>query len=120
MSKPGPTHYRRATHLLRYLKKTKDLGLRFTKVKEKQRNVLIDYADDDYAGCVDSRRCTTGFFFMLNGGPPVALQAAKHRGNVDNGGCVQPFNVRESSCVPQRTPESHDLRAEGAHYDLSG
>ena len=69
MSKPGPTHYRRATHLLRYLKKTKDLGLRFTKVKEKQRNVLIGYADADYAGCVDSRRSTTGFFFMLNGGP---------------------------------------------------
>ena len=68
MSKPGPTHYRRALHVLRYLKGTVDLGIKYGGGSG-PRNVLTAYCDADYAGCVDSRRSTSGFVFLLNGGP---------------------------------------------------
>ena len=29
---------------------------------------VIDYSDSDFAGCVDSRRSTSGYIFMLAGG----------------------------------------------------
>ena len=69
MSKPGPTHYRRALHILRYLKQTVDLGIRYGGAEVVQKNVLTAFCDADYAGCVDSRKSTSGYVFHLNGGP---------------------------------------------------
>ena len=69
MSNPGPTHYTRAIYLLRYLKQTKHLGLKYTRNCGKNANVLTAYCDSDFAGCIDTRRSTSGYVFQLNGGP---------------------------------------------------
>lgn len=77
-------------HLLRYLKGTSDLGLRFSKPKNSgpmdRPNVLWGFVDSDWAGCPDSRRSTSGYALMLNGAavswkskrqPVVALSTAE-------------------------------------------
>jgi hypothetical protein len=67
MADPGPKHYRQALHLLRYLKGTMDLGVRYS--KGGVANVLTAFTDADYAGCPDTRRSTSGYVCFLNNGP---------------------------------------------------
>ena len=67
MANPGPKHYRRALHLLRYLKGTMDLGVRYS--KEGVTNVLTAFTDADYAGCPDTRKSTSGYVCFVNNGP---------------------------------------------------
>jgi len=71
VSAPAQSHYDAAKHLLRYLKGTRDLGLKYSKVStmscESRPNILWGYVDSDWAGCPDSRRSTSGFVLMLNG-----------------------------------------------------
>jgi len=47
-------------------KGTKDLGIHY---KRNGTNLLLGYADADYAGDKDTRRSTSGLLFKLNGGP---------------------------------------------------
>lgn len=68
LANPTATHMRVAKRVLRYLRGTLNLGLVYRKTNM-QHNVLVGYADADWAGCVDTRRSTTGWFFRLNGGP---------------------------------------------------
>jgi hypothetical protein len=90
VSAPGQNHMQAVKHLLRYLKGTSDLGLRFSKPKNSgpmdRPNVLWGFVDSDWAGCPDSRRSTSGYALMLNGAavswkskrqPVVALSTAE-------------------------------------------
>jgi hypothetical protein len=56
-----------AKRVLRYLKGTKEMGLKFTRPADGSRNLLWGYVDSDWAGCVDTRKSTTGYVLMLNG-----------------------------------------------------
>ncbi len=71
VSAPGQNHMQAVKHLLRYLKGTSDLGLRYSKPKNcgqvDRPNVLWGFVDSDWAGCPDSRRSTSGYALMLNG-----------------------------------------------------
>ncbi|RZB42467.1 Retrovirus-related Pol polyprotein from transposon TNT 1-94 [Glycine soja] len=64
-SNPGIDHWRAAKKVPRYLQGTKDYMLMY-----RQTNNLdvIGYSDSDFAGCVDSRRSTSGYIFMMTGG----------------------------------------------------
>jgi hypothetical protein len=62
MAKPSVIHWEAAKRVLRYLAGTPHLGLTFSPVT----TGLSGLCDSDYAACVDSRRSTTGFVFMLN------------------------------------------------------
>lgn len=63
MAKPTVTHWQTAKGVLRYLAGTADYGITFG------RSVgLSAYCDADYAGDIDTRRSTTGYVFILNGG----------------------------------------------------
>ena len=66
-SKPSQIHLTAAKRILRYLKGTSDLVLKFEK-SEKGCN-LIGYSDSDWARDNDDRRSTTGNLFQLAGGP---------------------------------------------------
>lgn len=68
MSNPGPTHFKRALYILRYLKKTVDMGVRYARLAE-LNNVLVAYSDADFAGCPDTYKSTSGYVCFLNGGP---------------------------------------------------
>jgi hypothetical protein len=90
VSSPGQNHMQAVKHLLRYLKGTSELGLRYSKPKNSgpmdRPNVLWGFVDSDWAGCQDSRRSTSGYVLMLNGAavswkskrqPVVALSTAE-------------------------------------------
>ncbi len=61
----GPQHQAAATILLRYVKGTQQLGITFGTSDLS----LTGYSDSDWAADVDTRRSTTGYIFMLAGGP---------------------------------------------------
>ena len=64
MAKPSMEHWTAAKAVLRYLAGTLDCGITF-----RQSNTAVaGYSDADYAGDTDTRRSTTGFVFILNGG----------------------------------------------------
>jgi hypothetical protein len=65
MQAPTTEHLQVAQGVLRYLSSTADMGLEFG---GKGRRGLIGYCDSDYAGDLDTRRSTTGFVYLLNGG----------------------------------------------------
>lgn len=65
MSAPRTGHWAAAKGLLRYLAGTTKLGLQFGSGASSE---LVGYCDADYASDTDTRRSTTGYVFLLNGG----------------------------------------------------
>ena len=62
MGRPNNDHWVGAKRVLRYLKGTTKHGLIYRKSKQFS---LFGYSDSDWAGCVDTRKSTSGFVFML-------------------------------------------------------
>jgi hypothetical protein len=50
-----------------YLKGTFDFGICFS--RSSSTGILSTFSDGDYAGCLKTRRTTTGYVLILNGGP---------------------------------------------------
>lgn len=61
----GMDHWKAAKKVLRYLKGTKDYMLMY---RQKDNLDVIGYSDSDFAGCVDSRKSTPGYIFMMTDG----------------------------------------------------
>ena len=68
ISNPGRQHWTAAQRVLRYLSGTSSLGIQFSK-QELGADDLIGFSDADWAGDLDTRQSTTGFIFMMSGGP---------------------------------------------------
>lgn len=64
MQAPTITHWEAAIRILRYLKKAPGQGLLF---KPGDSLTLRGYSDADWAGSVDDRRSTSGYFVFLGG-----------------------------------------------------
>ncbi|XP_050886395.1 secreted RxLR effector protein 161-like [Lathyrus oleraceus] len=64
-SNPGMNHWKAAKKVLRYLKGTKDYMLMY---RQTDNLDVIGYSDSDFAGCVDSRKSTPGYIFMMADG----------------------------------------------------
>ena len=64
-SNPGVDHWRAAKKVMRYLQGTKDYMLMY---KQTDNLDLVGYSDADFAGCVDSRKSTSGYIFIMAGG----------------------------------------------------
>ena len=64
MASPTTVHWQAAKGVLRYVAGTTDYGLKFGG----NASGLVGYCDADYAGDRDTRRSTTGYVFILNGG----------------------------------------------------
>lgn len=64
-SNPGMDHWKAAKKVLRYLKGTKDYMLMYRQTNNLE---VIDYSDPDFDGCVDSRKSTSGYIFMMADG----------------------------------------------------
>lgn len=67
-------HWGAAKRVLRYLKGTMDLGLRFTNDDQSLRG----YVDADWANCIIDRRSYTGSVFILNGAA-ISWESRKQR-----------------------------------------
>jgi hypothetical protein len=70
---PGIDHWKAAKKVMRYLQGTKDFMLTFRRSDSLE---VIGYSDSDFAGCIDSRKSTFGYLFMLVGGA-ISWKSAK-------------------------------------------
>nr|XP_033508618.1 secreted RxLR effector protein 161-like [Nicotiana tomentosiformis] len=61
----GMDHWRAAKKVLRYLQGTNDYMLTY---RRSDHLDMIGYSDSDYAGCLDTRKSTFGYLFLLAGG----------------------------------------------------
>ena len=68
-SRPGTKHAVAIKRVFRYLVGTQDLGISFTVPDPSVKPQLYGYSDSDFAADLNNRRSTSGFVFLLNGGP---------------------------------------------------
>ena len=64
-SNPGKDHWKAAKKVMRYLQGTKDYKLMYRWTNNLE---VVGNSDSDFAGCVDSRKSTSGYIFILAGG----------------------------------------------------
>ncbi len=62
---PGPAHWKGVQRIFSYLHGTSDYGLCFN---GNDHDELIGYTDADYAGDLDTRKSTSGYAFIYQGG----------------------------------------------------
>ena len=72
-SNPGVHHWKAAKKVLRYLQGTKEHMLIYRRSNNLE---VIGYSDSDYAGCVDTRKSTFGYLFLLADGA-ISWKSAK-------------------------------------------
>lgn len=73
-SNPHPEHWRALIHVLRYLSKTVDMGLVYSRHTKAGYPHL--YTDSSYADCSDTRKSHSGFLVLL-GGAAVSWSSQK-------------------------------------------
>ncbi|XP_050939366.1 secreted RxLR effector protein 161-like [Cucumis melo] len=61
-SNPRMDHWKAANKVLRYLQGTKDYMLAY---KRSDHLEVIGYSDSDFVGCVDTRKSSFGYLFLL-------------------------------------------------------
>ena len=66
-------HWKAAKKVIRYLRGTKDYMLTF---KRSDNLEVIGYTNSDFAGCVDSRKSTFGYVYLLVGAA-ISWKSAK-------------------------------------------
>lgn len=64
LASPTLVHWQAAKGVLRYLSGTADYGI----IYAPSSSGLVGFCDADYAGDIDTRRSTSGYVFVLNGG----------------------------------------------------
>ncbi|KAK7321173.1 hypothetical protein VNO77_31533 [Canavalia gladiata] len=72
-SNPGIDHWRAAKKVIRYLQGMKDYMLMY---RHSDNLEVIGFSDSNFVGCVDSRKSTSGYIFMLAGGA-ISWRSAK-------------------------------------------
>ena len=74
-SNPGMEHWKALKKVMRYLQGTKDFKLTYEKTDHLE---VVGYTDADFAGCLDSRKSTSGYVFLLAGGAVSWKSAKQH------------------------------------------
>jgi len=72
-SNPGLEHWKAAKKVLRYLQGTKNHMLTYRKFDHLE---VIGYTDSDFTSCVDTRKSTFGYVYLLVGGA-ISWKSAK-------------------------------------------
>ena len=62
LSDHGQSHWKAVKKVLRYVKGIKDLMLTYRCINTLE---VVSFSDFDYAGCVDNKKSTFGFIFMM-------------------------------------------------------
>jgi hypothetical protein len=60
---PGKSHWDGVKKALRYLQSTKDIMLTYQKSDAPLE--IVGYSDSDFAGCLDTKKSTSGYIFTL-------------------------------------------------------
>lgn len=67
INNPNEKHWQAVKRILRYLKGTIDFVITYEKTNSVFK--LVGYTDSDYAGCIETRKSTSGYIFMLGNAP---------------------------------------------------
>ncbi|KAL3623658.1 hypothetical protein CASFOL_032474 [Castilleja foliolosa] len=67
MGNPKRVHWQAAKWLMKYIRGTMNVCLCYRK-SDRGGNLVEGFVDSDYAGCVDTRKSTTGYVFTCLGG----------------------------------------------------
>jgi hypothetical protein len=94
MSDPTDYHQSTVKHLIRYLRSTKDMEIRY---KPENPN-LIGYTDADYGGDKLDRKSTTGNVFLLAGG---AISWLSRKQKSVSTSTTEAEYIAASTCVKQ-------------------
>ena len=62
LSDLGQSHWKAAKKVLRYLQGTKDLILTYRRTDTLK---VVGFSDSNYAGCMDDKKSTSGYIFMM-------------------------------------------------------
>ena len=62
LSDTGQSHWKAAKKVLRYLQGAKDLMLTYRRTDTLE---VVGFSDSDYAGCVDDKKSTSCYIFMM-------------------------------------------------------
>ena len=73
MHSPRMMHWKAAKHVLRYLKKTKDMGIEFM-----GHGSFYGAVDSDWGMCPDTSKSTSGYCFWFAGGP-ISWQSRRQK-----------------------------------------
>ncbi|RVW92501.1 Retrovirus-related Pol polyprotein from transposon TNT 1-94 [Vitis vinifera] len=65
LSNPSMDHWKKTKRVMWYLQRTKDYMLTYRRSSHLE---IVGYLNSNFAGCLDSRRSTSGYIFMLAGG----------------------------------------------------
>ena len=65
LSDSDQSHWKMAKKFLRYLQGTKDLMLTYRNTDTLE---VVDFSDSDYASCVDDKKFTSSYIFMMTEG----------------------------------------------------
>ena len=65
LSNSGMDHWKKAKQVMRYLQRTKDYMLTYHRSSHLE---IVGYSDSNFAGCLERKRSTSGYIFMLAGG----------------------------------------------------
>jgi hypothetical protein len=84
MANPSETHMTAAKHMLRYLSGTRCAGVVYSQ-QAQNHHQLVGFSDADWAGDKGTRKSTSGYVFMLNGGP--VSWASKRQSSVALSSC---------------------------------
>jgi hypothetical protein len=63
-SNPGMKHWKATKRVMRYLQGNKDYDLTYRHIDHLE---VVGYSDLDLTGCVDSKKSTSGYIFLLVG-----------------------------------------------------
>jgi hypothetical protein len=94
---PGIDHWNALMHVVGYVRNTIDYGLTYSRDGDLSP---LGYADADYGGCRDTRRSTSGYVFMMAGGP--VTWSSKRQSTVALS-TVEAEYVAMSRCAQQMT-----------------
>ncbi|XP_057432030.1 secreted RxLR effector protein 161-like [Lotus japonicus] len=73
MNEPSKLHFAAVKRILRYLRGTKKLGIKYVNEED---NKLVGYTDSDWAGSLDDRKSTSAYVFCL-GSKPISWSSKK-------------------------------------------
>ena len=109
---PGLDHWNGLLHVIGYIKNTMDYGLTYYRDSTLSP---VAYVDADYGGCRDTRRSTSGYVFIMAGGP--VTWSSKRQTTVALS-TVEAEYVAMSRCAQQMTWMQSWLGEANIKYDL--
>jgi hypothetical protein len=95
MGSPSDVHFEAVKRILRYLKGTLGVGLPICKSPD--CSFLVAYSDADWAGCLDTRRSTTGYCIFL--GPNLISWSAKKQPTVSRSSTEAEYRALAYACA---------------------